>query len=125
MKTIADYDRQIYQAKEEAALLLESQKGIQKRLADKKREIDTLSAERERLQAAQPKTLKVTDHALLRYAERYCGFDRKKAEKHILDPKMIEQFQILGDGKYPVNGITVIVKGGVIKTVLKTIKTAS
>lgn len=48
------------------------------------------------------KIIPVTDHAIVRYFERIEGRDIDQIKKEINNPDLIEQFEVLGNGDYPV-----------------------
>lgn len=65
-------------------------------------------------------TIGVSNHALMRYAERFDGYDFEKAEEVVLTPSVAAKIDELGGfGKFSMNGIFYIVKEGNIVTVAK------
>lgn len=61
----------------------------------------------------------VSDHALLRYAERFMGLDRYAIIEKLSTPGLARVVDKLGDGQYPLgNGLRVQVKGRTIVTVI-------
>ena len=53
----------------------------------------------------------VTEHALLRYAERVMGLDLDEVKAQILKPETVAQIKALGNGSYPIgNGRQAVVK---------------
>jgi hypothetical protein len=89
--------------------------------ADAQREISRLSAEARRLdgaiEAGECIDLAVSEHALLRYAERVLGLDTSevvRAIEHAVAPAAT----ILGDGTYPLTpGLVAVVKGRTVVTI--------
>lgn len=81
-----------------------------------------LSKLHDALTDARAKEIQVTDHALLRYAERVLGFDVEAARAQIVASVAPLVF-VLGDGRFPIRsgaasvGVAVVEKG-VVKTVL-------
>lgn len=65
-------------------------------------------------------TAKLSNHALIRYAERFDGYDFDKATKILLTDEVKEKVkEIGGNGKFTLNGIYYIVTSGRIVTVAK------
>lgn len=61
----------------------------------------------------------ITEHALLRYAERVLGMDLEAANADILSDRNIKAIKILGSGKYPIgNGCKAVVKGMTVVSVV-------
>lgn len=61
--------------------------------------------------------LVVSEHAILRYLERVRKYDMKTASQSILTHELREIAK-LGDGRYTVNGYTLIIKNNVVTTVI-------
>lgn len=60
----------------------------------------------------------VSEHAVLRYIERNLGIDVKEIESQIITESVIEQYKILGNGKYPIgDGLKAVIKDNVVLTV--------
>jgi hypothetical protein len=63
---------------------------------------------------------KLSNHALMRYAERFDGYDFDKATKTIMSEEAKEKIKYIGgNGKFSMNGIFYIVKNGNIVTLAK------
>lgn len=60
----------------------------------------------------------VSEHAIIRYMERVMGIDVEELRGNILTDKLKSQIEQLGDGKYPINGGKVVVKGNTIVSIL-------
>ncbi len=60
----------------------------------------------------------ITDHAMLRYLERYKGLCREKLKKEIVDKYTQKQIAALGTGTYHKDNIKLKVVGGTIVTVM-------
>lgn len=95
---------------------------IQKQINDLQERVNKLYAERakvkaeiDRMQAGPPI---VTEHAILRYLERKYGFDIETIKREILPDKVIDQYKVLGGGKYPVDGFKVVIKNNAVVTIL-------
>lgn len=70
------------------------------------------------LDEARQRELYITEHALLRYAERVLGFNVEEAKARIRGQVATLAFA-LGDGKYPVEGCGLaLVTGNTVKTIL-------
>lgn len=61
--------------------------------------------------------LVITDHALVRYAERFRGFDSVAAQRAICEENLRARVERLGDGRYPVGDILVVVMNMTVVTV--------
>lgn len=68
---------------------------------------------------AKESTLAISEHALLRYAERALGYDVEDAKRKIITPELVTQYKTLGNGEYPVGSVRAVVRNGKIVTVLK------
>ena len=65
------------------------------------------------------KTLKVSEHAILRYFERVKGFDLQEIEQDILCEKVVSLISKLGgSGTYPGEGFSVVMKNNTVVTIL-------
>lgn len=63
-------------------------------------------------------SLKVSEHAVLRYLERVKGIDISQVEKDILSDKVITLVEQLGGtGKYPNDGFHVVLKNNTVVTI--------
>ncbi len=61
----------------------------------------------------------ISEHAILRYLERVKKIDIELLSGEILTPKVIEAYDKLGDGKYPINNqYKVVIKDNVVLTVI-------
>jgi len=61
----------------------------------------------------------VTDHAALRYLQRFKGLDLRKLEKEILSGGVREKLKLVKNGPVQANGILFEIKSGVIVTIVK------
>jgi hypothetical protein len=60
----------------------------------------------------------ITEHAILRYLERYKGIDIEKIKKEILPEHVLKQILFLKSGSFPINElIKIIVRNKIIVTV--------
>ncbi len=64
------------------------------------------------------KELIVSEHALLRYLERIMGINLEDIKHEILNDKVASSIKMLGNGTYPVEEYKIVVKDGVVVTVL-------
>lgn len=63
---------------------------------------------------------RVSEHALLRYLERVKGIDIAAAEKEILSDGVLKLVdQLGGNGQYPADGFSVVMKNYTVTTILK------
>lgn len=64
--------------------------------------------------------IKVSSHALIRYFERFEGYDIEKVTKKLTDENLAERVARYGDGKYKMgDDMTVVVMGSDIVTLYK------
>jgi chromosome segregation ATPase len=61
--------------------------------------------------------LTVSDHAVLRFIERYTDINIEDLKKSILTDSNKKMIGAIGDGKYPINGFTATVKNNIIVTI--------
>lgn len=79
-------------------------------------EIKSITSKIERLNSKN--TLRVSEHAVLRYLERVKGIDISQVEKDILSESVMALIEQLGGtGKYPNNGFHVVIKDNTVVTV--------
>jgi len=63
--------------------------------------------------------IRVSEHAMLRYVERVMGCDMKALEEKIIDGKLKSCIETLGgNGKYPCDGFTAVVKNNTIVSII-------
>jgi predicted nucleic acid-binding Zn-ribbon protein len=88
-------------------------RGVSDRLGRAEKEMHDIG----RQVAEAERSFHVTEHALLRYAERALGFDAK-ALTETITAEVEPLVQKLGDGKYPLkDGLLAVVKGKAVITV--------
>jgi hypothetical protein len=120
--TIAELQKKIADLKEENAHRLKRVKAEQSTWSSVGTMIKVLEVQLKKLEDEQAQLPEVTDHALLRFAERVEGFDAEAAKRKIFTPEFLKQYKTLGDGQYPVNGFTVVVRKGIVRTILNNVK---
>jgi hypothetical protein len=77
-----------------------------------------LAAIDEQLQRAESTGPQVTEHAILRFAQRAMGLDPADIQRRILTPEVRRQIQTIGSGKIPIcGGVTAVVKNNVVVSV--------
>lgn len=93
--------------------------------ADISKKITTLHAhlqniEKEIQGLKSPEKILIAEHAILRYLERVKGIDIEAVKKEMIPESVLEQIRTLGgsSGKYPTPTHTVIVKTGVVVTII-------
>ena len=65
------------------------------------------------------KTLRVTEHAIVRYLERVKGVNISEIEKEILNSDVLKMVNTLGGtGGYPTNGFKVLIKDYTVTTII-------
>lgn len=67
-------------------------------------------------------SLKVSDHAVVRYMERVMGLDLADIRKKLASKEIQTAHKNLGDGRFPIedgNGMRAVVKHNVVITVMK------
>lgn len=98
------------------ALLIE----ISSKQSESKRklgEINKLKAQVENL--SKDKTLKVSEHAIVRYFERVKGFNLDEVQSEILHQNVKGLFDTLGDGSFPhPDEYNVVIKDSTVVTIL-------
>jgi len=108
---------QLTKFKGEAELLKGEIKTRQQEYESKLKNIATLEAEIKRLEGDG--SIKVSEHALLRYLERVKGLDLKEIEKEIVSDKLAEWVQVVGGtGTFPGEGFEIRMKNNVITTIV-------
>lgn len=71
------------------------------------------------IRAAQPGEVIVTDHAVLRYLERYCDFDIEAVKQRILADGRGELIKKMRSGRFPLDaGAKIVAKDGVVITIV-------
>lgn len=64
--------------------------------------------------------LQISEHATLRFVERVMGMRREDLEGLIVPEAMRDQVLDMGDGEFPLGGHKVVVKNGIVVTVIVT-----
>lgn len=68
---------------------------------------------------APPGEVLITDHAVLRYLERYCGVDIESVKRWILAGGRGELVRKMRSGRFPIDaGAKLVAKDGVIITIV-------
>lgn len=93
--------------------LREDKKEIESNIKAKVNKIKALEKKREGL---KDKEIIVSEHAILRYFENVLGFDLKEVERKILTDDVKSSISKLGDGKYPIGDVKIVVRGNVVTT---------
>lgn len=64
-------------------------------------------------------TLKISEHALVRYFERVKGYNIAEIEKEILSEDIIKLINTLGgNGQYPNKGFSIVMKNNTVITIV-------
>lgn len=89
----------------------------QRQYNQKLQDIEKLKNEIDKLKNSE--SLKVSEHAIVRYFERVKGFNIEDVEKEILSEQVIKLAEQLGgNGKYPNEGFSVVMKNFTVTTVM-------
>lgn len=76
--------------------------------------VDKLEADIKALESK--KELTVSDHAVLRYIERVMGINLDNIRTDIIE-QVEKHYDVLGDGKYPIDNGRTVIQNGVIVTI--------
>jgi hypothetical protein len=69
--------------------------------------------------ASKTTTLKVSDHAIIRYFERVKGYDISEVEKEILSDKIKQMIETLGgNGTYPNDDYSIVMRDYTVTTII-------
>lgn len=60
----------------------------------------------------------VSEHAILRYLERVEGMDIDAIKDKIVTEEIVNSYEVAGDGKYNLNGFTLVINEKIITTIL-------
>jgi predicted RNase H-like nuclease (RuvC/YqgF family) len=110
-------NRRIAEIEERLSSLREQDKNLRKQIREEERRLLTAKEKLERLTKKAEEPI-LTDHALVRYLERVKGIDIAQMKKEILNDKLRELIGTLGNGKFPCDGFTAIVKDNQVITIL-------
>lgn len=100
----------------EAEFLKIQLQNIQDEYIFKKKQADEIRIEM--LKAAKTETIKVSEHAILRYLERVKGLNIEEIEKEIVSEEIIKFVEQLGgSGQYPNKGFNVLMKNFTVTTI--------
>lgn len=79
--------------------------------------IEKLKTEMQKLNSNE--SLRVSEHAIVRYFERVKGFDLEQVEREILSDQVIKLVEQLGgNGTYPNEGFSVVMRNHTVTTVV-------
>ena len=115
-KKIKGLKSQLQKLKGDISSHKEDIKTQQKLLAQKQRRAEEIVQAIKNIQNKSD-TLRVTEHALLRYFERVCGYDIEDIKKKIVNAKILKDVTTLGNGKFPNGEFMVVVQNGSIVTI--------
>lgn len=105
----------IERLKEQEVLLSDQVKAMQRGLSDLQAKIAKAKAE---LEAAQTKTITMSEHAMLRLIQRRYGVDLQELAMGVITDKLSASVATLGDGKHPIEGGgRAVIRGNVIVTI--------
>jgi hypothetical protein len=89
----------------------------QREVSQKKYAIDFLKEQISKMN--NKKSIKVSEHAILRYLERISGLEIENIEKIILNDDVLDMINKLGgNGTYPNNEFKVVLKNYVVTTII-------
>lgn len=123
MSTIKD-DRLIKGLTSQLQKLTGESEALKNELSNKNKEyqsklqaIKNLKSEIDKL--SKDTTVKVSEHAIVRYFERVKGYNIAEIEKDILSDEVLNLISQLGEnGKFPNNGFHVVLKNNTVTTIL-------
>jgi chromosome segregation ATPase len=106
---------QINKLSGEIASLNQEKKSIEQRLSAAKSKQNELIQKVKSIESNGE--IFLTEHAIVRYFERVCGFDLKDIEKLLLPEDMRKRIKAIGDGEYPIQEYKIVVRGNKVITV--------
>lgn len=99
--------------------LLEQKKELDRLYADKKKELERIKDEIKKLSDSLPKSVTISDHAMLRYLERVKNVNLQEIEKEILTDSIIQSITQLNTCRLITKaGYKLVVKNRNVITVL-------
>ena len=116
--------RQYKQLQSQLNTMLGDADALKIEVANKQREYNQKLQAIEKLKNEMSKinnseNLKVSEHAIVRYFERVKGFDIEQVEKEILSEQVLNLVDKLGgNGSYPNDGFSVVMKPYTVTTVV-------
>lgn len=110
-------NRRISEIEDRLSSLRKQDKNLKKQIREEERRLLTAKEKLERLTKKAEEPI-LTDHALVRYIERVKGIDIAQMKKEILNDKLRDLISTLGNGKFPCDGFTAIVKDNQVITIL-------
>lgn len=116
--------RQYKQLQSQLNTMLGDADALKVEVANKQREYNQKLQAIEKLKNEMAKlnnkeSLKVSEHAIVRYFERVKGFDIEQVEKDILSEQVVKLVEQLGgNGQYPNEGFSVVMKNYTVTTVV-------
>ena len=94
-------------------------KEVQVNHAKAKGQLQSINSQIQTLKKKE-KDVTVTEHAFVRFFERYIGFDLKEITNQILSEKVKLQIKTLGSGKYPIGeGCKAVIQNNAVVTIEK------
>jgi hypothetical protein len=111
---VVDLEELIEQGK---SLIFTIKEVKQREVSQKKYAIDVLKEQIFKMN--NKKSIKVSEHAILRYLERISGLEIDNIEKLILNDEVLDMINKLGgNGAYPTNEFKVVLKNYVVTTII-------
>lgn len=116
--------RQIKKLQSQLNTMIADAEVLKIEVANKQREYDlknrAIKKMKAEIQKANTQTPKVSEHAIVRYFERVRGFNIEEIEKEILSEKVLSFIEQLGgNGEYPNEGFSVLMKNFTVTTIIK------
>lgn len=89
-------------------------------LSKKTKELSRLIAATDEMEVLKRSNQKIiiSEHAILRYLQNVKGVDIEQLKEEIIDQKTLKNISTLGNGKFPVKNHKIVVKGGIVVTVV-------
>jgi hypothetical protein len=95
---------------------LTKRRNIEYEIHHKKRALQAANRRIERIKGESE--IVVSNHALLRFAERVLKIDFEEIKKSILSDQVLRLYKELGNGKYPNGTYHVVIENNCVKTIM-------
>lgn len=113
--TLKAYQTQLKKLKAEYEVLNTDCKNRQRELGVKKNHIRDLEY---KIEKYLDKDIVVSEHAVLRYLERSLDLDIEVIKKRILTEEIRKQYEVLGNGSFPIDSnVKAVIRDNIVVTV--------
>jgi len=111
-------NKRVSESEDRLEKLRDQSKNIKIQIRDEERKL-LRAKEKIKVLTEKSKDPIISDHAIIRYLERVKGLDLSEIKQSILNDKLKTMISTLGNGKFPCDDFTAIVKDNQVITIIE------